>query len=78
MTTTAISSKGWIVIPSEIRRKYHLEAGTRVAIVDYGGVLAIVPVMTAPVEESAGMLKQGPPLTRALLKEHADEQARER
>ncbi len=78
MTTITISSKGWIVIPSELRRKYHLKAGTRVAIVDYGGVLALVPAMDAPVEESAGILKGGSSLTHALLEEHADERAHER
>ena len=27
MTVATISSKGWIVIPNELRRKYHLRAG---------------------------------------------------
>jgi len=37
--TLTISSKGWVVIPAELRKKYHLMPGTEVLIVDYGGVL---------------------------------------
>ncbi|MCX7670641.1 MAG: AbrB/MazE/SpoVT family DNA-binding domain-containing protein, partial [Anaerolineae bacterium] len=57
MTVATISSKGWIVIPNELRKRYGLKPGARVALVDYGGVLAIVPAMHDPVEEGAGLLK---------------------
>lgn len=77
MTTATISSKGWIVIPADLRRKYGLETGSRVMVVDYGGVLAIVPSMSNPVAESAGMLKGGTSLVGALLRERAEEMARE-
>ena len=49
MSVATVSSKGWIVIPNELRKRYNLRAGARVAIVDYGGVLSIVPAMTDPV-----------------------------
>ena len=77
MTVATISSKGWIVIPNELRKKYHLRAGDKVALVDYGGVLSIVPAMTDPVEEAAGSFKGERPLTRALLAERGEERARE-
>jgi AbrB family looped-hinge helix DNA binding protein len=72
-----ISEKGWVVIPAELRKKYNLTPGTEVVIVDYGGVLAIVPAMKDPVKQGYGMLKGGPPLTTALLKERAAERKRE-
>jgi len=75
--TLTVSNKGWIVIPAELRRKYHLVPGTEVVVVDYGGVLAIVPAMKNPVQQAYGMLKGGPSLTRALLKERAEERKRE-
>ena len=78
MTVATISSKGWIVIPNELRKRYNLRAGARVALVDYGGVLSIVPAMTDAVEEAAGILKGERPLTDALLAERAEERARER
>jgi AbrB family looped-hinge helix DNA binding protein len=69
--TIKVSSKGWVVIPSELRRKYKLERGAEVQIVDYGGVLAIVPVIKDPVESSAGMLAGGgKSLTQALVNDH--------
>jgi AbrB family looped-hinge helix DNA binding protein len=78
MTTATISSKGWIVIPSELRRKYNLRSGSRIVLVDYGGVLALVPAFSDPLEQAAGLLKHGPSLTEALLVERSQERARER
>ena len=69
-----ISSKGWVVIPAELRARYKLQAGTAVEVIDYGGVLAVVPVKENPIEESAGMLAGGgKSLTQALLEDHAQE-----
>lgn len=73
MTVHSISNKGWVVIPAELRKKYALEPGTEVRIVDYGGVLAIIPAMREPVQEAAGMLKSGKKLTDLLLEEHRRE-----
>ena len=77
MTVATISSKGWIVIPNALRKKYRLRAGDKVTLVDYGGVLSIVPAMTDPVAEAAGSFKGERSLTRALLAERAEERARE-
>lgn len=52
-----ISNKGWVVIPAEMRKKYNLTPGTEVVIVDYGGVLAIVPVPKNPIKQGRGFLK---------------------
>ncbi len=78
MTVATISSKGWIVIPNELRKKYNLKAGAQVALVDYGGVLSLVPAMANPVEEADGILKSNHSLTQALLDERAQESGRER
>jgi len=78
MTVSAISAKGWVVIPAGLRKKYDLHAGRRVALVDYGGVLAIVPALADPVEEAAGILKSKASLTKALLDERRQERDRER
>lgn len=68
-----LSHKGWVVIPAALREKYGLKPGTRVQVVDYGGVLALVPAMDDPVEAAAGMLKGGNSLTEILLAEHRRE-----
>lgn len=78
MTVLTISQKGWVVIPAELRRKYDLRPGTQVQLVDYGGVLALVPVLDDPITEAAGMLRGSSSLTKRLIAEHEEEAARER
>lgn len=68
-----ISSKGWVVIPADLRKKYGLKPGARVHLVDYGGVLAIIPALQKPIPQAAGMIKSGKKLTDALLEEHRRE-----
>ena len=76
--TVVVSTKGWIVIPAELRRKYDLQPGSQVVLVDYGGVIAIVPALKDPIEESAGWLKEAPSLTPALRQERQRERPRGR
>jgi len=72
--TIKVSTKGWVVIPAALRKRYNLDPGTEVQIVDYGEVLAIVPVKENPIEASAGMLAgEGKSLTQALLDDHNQE-----
>jgi len=77
MYTAKVSAKGWVVIPKPLREKYGLKKGTQVQVVDYGSVLALMPLPDDPVEVLHGMLAGGPPLTAELLAERAQEQARE-
>lgn len=72
-----ISNKGWVVIPAELRKKYKLLPGTEVVIVDYGGVLSIIPALKNPIKQGRGMLKGLPSLTQDLLKERAQERSRD-
>jgi len=72
-----ISNKGWVVIPAELRKKYNLLPGTEVMIVDYGGVLSIIPALEKPVKQGRGLLKELPSLTKDLLQERRKEKSRE-
>jgi AbrB family looped-hinge helix DNA binding protein len=65
-----LSQKGWVVIPASMREKYGLKPGANLQVVDYGGVLAIVPAFKDPVKEGAGMLKGDDLLTRVVVEEH--------
>lgn len=73
---STVSPKGWVVIPGNFRKRYKLSSGTRVAFVDYGGVLALVPVPEDPVAAGFGMLK-GRPLVEELLSSRKEEKVRE-
>jgi len=77
MHTAKISTKGWIVIPKDLREKYGLKQGDQVQVVDYGEALVLVPLPDDPVTALHGMLKNGPSLTEDLLAEHAQERVRE-
>lgn len=72
-----LSQKGWIVIPAALRKKYGLEPGTNVQVVDYGGVLSIIPVDDDPIKTGAGMLKGSDSLSEAIVEEHRQERERE-
>jgi AbrB family looped-hinge helix DNA binding protein len=73
-----VSDKGWVVIPAELRKKYDLRPGVEVQVVDYGGVLALVPQLTKPVAEAAGMLKGRRSLTQALLSQRRADRRKEK
>jgi len=46
--SVTVSEKGWVVIPADLRKKYNLHPGAEVSVVDYGGVLALVPLWPDP------------------------------
>ena len=55
METVTISSKYQIVIPLEVREKFHLKPGQKLAFIPYKGTLRVVIV--PPIEEARGTLK---------------------
>lgn len=76
MNTATLSAKGWVVIPQELRERYGLKKGDKVHVIDYGGILSIVPASRDPVKDAAGMLKGGTSLTEALLESRREDSAR--
>ena len=77
MYTATVSAKGWVVIPKSLREKHGLERGARVQVLDYGQILAIVPLPDDPIDALHGMFEGGPSLTADLLAERERERARE-
>ncbi len=77
MHTMKVSAKGWVVIPKALREKHGIREGTHVQIVEYGDILALVPLPDDPAKALHGMLKKGPSLTGDLLAEHVQERAEE-
>jgi AbrB family looped-hinge helix DNA binding protein len=72
-----LSQKGWVVIPAVLREKYGLKPGSNVQVVDYGGVLALVPAFKNPIINGAGLLKGTDSLAQAIVEEHRQERERE-
>jgi AbrB family looped-hinge helix DNA binding protein len=82
MSVVTVSQKGWVVIPSELRAKYGWQTGVRVQVVDYGGVVSLVPLLDNPEDEGFGALKRprrrGRSLLKALQRSRTKERRRER
>jgi len=67
MSVVTISQKGWVVIPAELRHKYQWKTGDRVKVVDYGGVVSLIPVLRNPEAQAMGALRtRGRSLLKAL------------
>ena len=66
MSIVTVSQKGWVVIPVDLREKYHWKTGDRVKVVDYGGIISLIPILDNPEDEAAGALKMP---ERSLLRQ---------
>jgi AbrB family looped-hinge helix DNA binding protein len=55
-----VSSKGQIVLPAEIRKKYGLEAGSELVLVEWSGTIHLVPVSDDPIGELRGLARGVP------------------
>lgn len=75
MATATVSDKGAVVIPPDVRERYGLRTGSRVHIIDYGDVLALLPAAVDPVSASYGMLKGASSLTASWLARREGEAA---
>jgi AbrB family looped-hinge helix DNA binding protein len=79
MSIVTVSQKGWVVIPAELREKYHWKSGDQVKVVDYGGIVSLLPVLDDPEDEGAGALKvRGRSLLRGLKRLRREERRREK
>ncbi len=55
METVTISSKYQVVIPREVRKKFNLKPGQKIAFIPYKGTLRVVIIPS--IEAARGMLK---------------------
>jgi AbrB family looped-hinge helix DNA binding protein len=69
MATVKTLAKGQIVIPAEIRKKHHIEPGTEMQIMEYGGIIYLIPPVADPVKAACGALPVRPSLAGRILKE---------
>jgi AbrB family looped-hinge helix DNA binding protein len=68
-----LTKKGRVVIPAAMRKKHGLKPGSEFVVVDYGGVLTLVPVFKDPVRQGAGIVKGNGSLTSMIVEEHHQE-----
>ena len=73
MATVKTLSKGQVVIPADIRKKYHIEQGSELQILEYEGIIYLIPPVKDPIRAACGILPSKPSLSERLLKERKGE-----
>ena len=78
MAIIQISTKGQVLIPRQLRRKFGFKPGEKVQLTEEDGRLVITAVPPDPIAAATGFLKGRLSLTADLRREHRDEARRER
>ncbi len=73
---TYATVKGQIVIPADLRRKYGIKAGTRIAVIDTGEAILLRPVNEESLKRLQGRLK-GKGVLKSLMEERRKDAERE-
>lgn len=73
MAIVRTTVKGQVVIPANIRGKYHITKGTMVNVTDRDGEIVIKPLLSDPIEQAFGIFKDGKSALEVLLSERAKE-----
>ena len=77
METASVTSKGQLVIPARLRRKYRIEPGTKILFMERNHEIVIQPVTKEFVRSVCGLFKSETSATQMLLKERAKDKERE-
>jgi len=70
---STVTTKGQLVIPSKLRRKYSIKEGTQVAFVEQENRLVLQPLTAAFIRSLRGSLKGEPSALKALLEDRKRE-----
>ena len=73
METSVVTTKGQIVIPSKLRRKYNIKNGTVIHFYDDKGEIKLVPVTAEMIKSNYGILDTKGKLLKALGEEKKKE-----
>jgi AbrB family looped-hinge helix DNA binding protein len=77
METSYVTSKGQLVVPAKLRRKYGIKPGTKVRFLERDHEIIFQPMTNEYIRSVCGMLKSQTSLTKALLEERARDKERE-
>jgi AbrB family looped-hinge helix DNA binding protein len=77
MTISRATVNGQVIIPAPLRKKFNINKGTRVAIIEgEGNVIIIKPLPDDPIEASRGVLKGKTSMIKALIKDRREKATR--
>jgi AbrB family looped-hinge helix DNA binding protein len=77
MEVSTMTSKGQIVIPARLRKRYGLRPGTKIHFIERNHEILFQPVTKEYIRSLCGILKSDSSLTKELLKERARDKKRE-
>ena len=77
MEESTMTSKGQIVVPAKLRRRYGLKPGTKVYFIERDDEILFQPVTKEYIRSVHGMLTSGSSVTKELLKERAKDREHE-
>ncbi len=69
METAVVTTKGQIVVPSKIRKKFGIKKGTRIAFIERDGKLIIQPLDKSYFESMAGILGTNGDMLKGLMED---------
>lgn len=73
METGYVTSKGQLVIPAKLRKKFGIKAGTRVNFFEEEDGIKIIPVTAEIIKANKGFLGTGGNLLKSLMEEKKKE-----
>jgi AbrB family looped-hinge helix DNA binding protein len=71
--TSVVTTKGQLVIPARLRRRFGIKKGTRVTFVEDAGRIIVQPLTREFIRGLRGSLQGGPTALAALLEERKRE-----
>lgn len=77
MDKSNVTTKGQLVIPARIRRRYGIKTGTRIRFLEREGEIILQPITGAAIRSLRGVLRSEAPVTADLLAERAKDKERE-
>ncbi|MEO8398661.1 MAG: AbrB/MazE/SpoVT family DNA-binding domain-containing protein, partial [Ignavibacteriaceae bacterium] len=69
METSVVTTKGQVVIPVKIRRKYGINNGIKIAFIEQGGKLIIQPLDKDYFNRLAGILDEKGKMLKSLMED---------
>jgi AbrB family looped-hinge helix DNA binding protein len=77
MEVSTMTSKGQIVVPARLRKRYGIKTGTKIHFIERNHEILFQPVTKEYIRSLCGTLKSNSSLTKELLKERARDKKRE-
>jgi AbrB family looped-hinge helix DNA binding protein len=77
MNTSYVTSKGQLVVPAGLRRRFGIKPGTRVNFLEEDGRIIFQPVTREYIHSFRGMFKRKPG-EKSVVQEHLEDRRAER